>query len=122
MKQSRLIDFRGVTRLVFVFKSIVIKIPRLNFGHTNFLYGCLSNWKERQFYKKFKDVPGFGELIVPTVWCSWFGLIQIQRRAYVLDRNLTQEEIEKFNKVCTDSQGANFGIYNGNLVCIDYGE
>ena len=75
-----MIDGRGATRLVFVFKHFVIKIPRLNYGHTNFLHGCLSNWKEREFYKNFKNIPTtHKDLIIPTFWCSWFGLFQIQR-------------------------------------------
>lgn len=117
-----MINSRGVTRLVFVFRHFVIKVPRLNYGHTNFLCGCLSNWKERQFYKNFKNLPDYGNLIIPTLWCSWFGLISIQKRALKLNRELTLEEIKKFSKVCTDIKSANFGIYNGNLVCIDYGE
>ena len=117
-----MIDSRGVTRLVFIFRHFVIKVPRLNYGHTNFLYGCLSNWKERQFYKSFKNIPTYKDLIIPTLWCSWFGLFQIQKRAEVLNRELTKQEIRRFKKVCTDSQGANFGVYKGKIVCIDYGE
>ena len=42
-----MIDSRGVTRLVFVFKHFVIKIPRLDHGHTNFLYGCLGKLERK---------------------------------------------------------------------------
>ena len=118
-----MIDGRGATRLVFVFRHFVIKIPRLNYGHTNFLHGCLSNWKEREFYKNFKNIPTIHkDLIIPTLWCSWFGLFQIQRRAEVLSRELTKQEIRKFKKVCTDIKKENFGVYEGKIICIDYGE
>lgn len=118
-----MIDGRGATRLVFVFRHFVIKVPRLNYGHTNFLHGCLSNWKEREFYKNFKNIPTtHKDLIIPTLWCSWFGLFQIQRRAEVLSRELTKQEIRKFKKVCTDIKKENFGVYEGKIICIDYGE
>lgn len=103
--------------------SIAIKIPRFSFkNHTNFLYGCLSNWKERQFYRDFKDISGFGDLVVPSLWCSWFGLIQIQRRSKQLGRELTIDEIELMKPICSDIKECNFGIYKGRLVCLDYGD
>ena len=119
-----MIDSRGVTRLVFVFKHFVIKFPRLDHGHTNFLCGCLGNWKERQFYKKFKNILYLTDrnLVIPSIWCSWFGLFQIQKRAQPLNRELTPKEIYRFKNICTDIKKENFGIYNGNIVCIDYGE
>lgn len=115
---------KGITRLVIIFNSFVIKVPRIDHGHVNFLYGCLANWKERQFYKKFKNILYLTarDLVIPSLWCSWFGLFQIQKRAQPLDRELTPKEIHKFKDICTDSKKENFGIYEGRVVCVDYGE
>ena len=117
----------GITRFVFLIGSFAIKIPRFslkmtNYGHSNFLQGCLANWKERMNYIYFKSIPEIQPLMVPSIWCSWFGLIQVQRRAEPLRRELTKVEANIMSKICTDLKSVNFGIYEGNLVCLDYGD
>ena len=111
---------KGVTRIVFVFDSFVIKIPNFLYSHQNFLNGCLSNWSERKFTKDFKDIPYYSYKICPTVFASWFGLFSIQPRAIVLKRELTDEELKDFKYITPETKLVNFGYYEGRLVCLDY--
>lgn len=113
---------KGITRCVFLIGPIVIKFPKfglgsLSQGHINFLKGCVANWNERLVYRYTKSL-----LLAPTLWCSWFGLIQIQKRVKLLDRELTKAEKKTMQKFCSDIKSSNFGIYKGRLVCIDYGD
>lgn len=113
---------QGVTRLVFIFRRFVIKIPNFTVQHDHFLSGCCANWNERKRWKIFhpcNDVD-FGKKIAPTLFCSWFGLIQIQARCEILHRHLSEEEVEYFKDVTTDIKCQNFGYYKGRLVCVDY--
>ena len=114
---------KGVTRIVFLLGPIVIKVPRfglgsLSQGHINFLRGCLANWNERLIYRYTKSL-----LLAPTFWCSWFGLIQIQKRVKPLNRELLKNEEKTMRKFCSDIKSSNFGIDEGRrLVCVDYGD
>jgi len=110
----------GITRTVFVFKNFVIKIPNTRYRHRYFIEGCLANWTERQASKNLKHFPDSYKIIAPTYFCSWFGLIQIQKRAIQLDRELTEEEKEIFSDLTKDIKSDNVGWINDKLVCFDY--
>ena len=119
---NKILNTSGVTRVCIYLGFIVIKVPRINYGHLNFLKGCLSNWKERWWYKNFNDLPS-GKLVIPSFWCSWFGLIQIQARAEKIRKApLRKKEKEIFKDICTDLKSQNFGYYKGRLVCLDYAD
>lgn len=115
---------KGITRKVLLIGKFAIKVPRLFNRHYNFLHGCMSNWKERDFCKKFKDVDFENnkyEFVAPSYFCSWFGLVQIQARCKVNTRELTDEELEFFTELCdSETKPENFGYYKGKLVCLDY--
>lgn len=71
----------------------------------------------------FKNGPKeFKDLVVPSIFCSWFGLIQVQRKVdCLLNRPLTDDEKIKFADVCKeDFKPENFGIWEGRVVCLDY--
>lgn len=117
-----IINRKGVTRIVFIFDRFVIKIPNFLVQHNHFLHGCLANWNERYFYKRWNKTQ-FKLLnkAVPSIFCSWFGLFQIQKRCEVLNRDLTLEEIEEYKYLHNgDIKKENFGYYEGELVCLDY--
>lgn len=117
------IDRKGVTRIVFIFRHFVIKIPNFNHCHQHFLQGCYANWSERVYCKRMKGVEGnkFYNKVAPSFWCSWFGLIQIQAKCTPVLRHLTDEEIEHFKDLHGgDYKKENFGWYKGRLVCLDY--
>jgi hypothetical protein len=116
-----MIDRKGVTRLVFVFDNFVIKIPNFSVQHSHFLAGCYANFKERCYWKSWKGYPPLQDRVVPTLFCSCFGLFQIQARAAILnnDASLNDHEIEYFS-FTTDTKPSNFGYYKNRLVCVDY--
>jgi len=113
---------KGVTRIVFLFKNIVIKIPNFLYCHQHFLQGCYANWSERTFYKNMKLIahPLYHK-VAPSYYCSWFGLIQIQARCKPMLQDLTEEQKKEFEPVCgLDNKKENFGWYKDTLVCLDY--
>jgi len=110
---------KGVTRLVFLIGNYAIKIPNFTVQHSHFLQGCYANWSERMYTKMFKNLPEI-DRVAPTYFCSWFGLISIQQRVTELTRHLSEEEIDYFKHQTTDIKSANFGYFQGRLVCVDY--
>ena len=117
---------KGVTRIVFPIGRYVIKIPNFLVQHDHFLMGCVANYTERKIWKAYRSCQGMPQkdLVIPSSFCSWFGLIQIQHRAVVRanDNHLTDEECEVFKYITHDTKASNFGYYKGRLVCIDYGQ
>lgn len=116
------ISKKGCCRVVVLVGNYAIKIPTF-FNMKLFLYGCYCNWSERNFCKMFKGVDEnvFYNLVAPSLFCSWFGLIQIQKRCVELDRHLTRKEKYKFKDTCGgDYKKENFGYYNNKIVCVDY--
>lgn len=115
---------KGVTRIVFLCKNLVIKIPNYQYSMTNFLKGCNANWSERIYYKTFKNAvfkDNMVDFVSPSYFCAWFGLFQIQKRCEPMWRDLTDKEKAFFEPLCgTDNKKENFGILNGKIVCIDY--
>jgi len=114
---------RGATRLVLKIGEFVIKFPNFTYSHLNFLNGCHANWSERNFCKVFKNYDN-GRLynkVAPSLFCSIFGLIQVQKYCKPLGRELTDNEVEYFKNVQDfDLKSTNFGIYKGRVVCLDY--
>src|SRR6478609_200260 len=115
---------KGVTRIVFLIGNYAFKIPNLSYSHKYFLQGCYNNWAERDYYKKNINAIYDGNLshyAAPSLFCSWFGFIQIQYRCQPCNRDLTEHEKEFFNSLCwADNKKENFGYYKGKLVCLDY--
>lgn len=116
------VDRKGITRIVFVFNRFVIKIPNFIYQHNHFLHGCLANWNERRYTKMWNSCNiDFKNRIAPSIFCTWFGLIQIQKKCLPLERDLTEEEKMYFKPLCgTDIKKDNFGVYKGRIVCVDY--
>ena len=112
---------KGVTRLVFLTGSYVLKIPNFTYSHQHFLNGMYANWSERQFSKSFKNLPEY-EKIAPTIFCTWFGFLSIQKRVESLkfDIKTNLDLREQFKDICEDFKSENFGILNDKIVCIDY--
>lgn len=111
---------KGTTRNVFLCGGWVVKVPCIR-RHLHFLQGCYANWSERRYCKMMKGVDEnvFYDLVAPSVWCSWFGLIQVQRRVSQPIR--PDEDLGKYMDVCSgDCKPDNFGYLNGRLVCCDY--
>lgn len=111
---------KGCTRIVFLIGNYAFKIPNFTVCHMHFLNGCQANWKERDYCLTFQSLEEFRERVVPTLFCSWFGLLSIQRRVTELERDLTEHEVIYFKEQTVDIKRQNFGWFNGKLVCVDY--
>lgn len=111
---------KGITRRVFLIGRYAVKVPRVT-NMLHFLYGCYGNWSERQYCRMMKGVDDnqFYNLVAPSLFCSWFGLIQIQRRVDQPIRD--DEDISYLLEVSGgETKPPNFGYFNGRVVCCDY--
>lgn len=114
------IKFNGITRIVFLIGKWAIKIPNFRYQHSHFLQGCYANWSEYTFCRTMKGLPEYFNKVAPTVFCTWFGLVSVQKRVAELERDLTENETIYFKELTTDIKKENFGYVNDILVCIDY--
>ena len=110
---------KGTNRIVFLIWKYAIKIPNIKNGHLLFLYGCYSNYSERNFCKKFKCVPEFYNKVSPSLFCSWFGLIEIQCRCTPINY-ISEMDLNRLSNVNGESKPNNYGIFKGKIVCVDY--
>ena len=119
------INKQGSTRVVFVFKKIVIKIPSF-VEYKLFLYGLLANVQEYTFSKMNRRDLG------KVYFVSRFGLINIMKKYKVLDWNdweyRKQEIVRIYEKddmkefMLSDLKPQNWGIDEyGEYVKIDFG-
>ena len=117
---------RGCTRIVFVFKKFVIKIPNLLVQYDHFLYGLLANLQEKNMYGKHKD-------LAKVFYCNKLGIFLIMEKAEVVSNDI---DIGEFCDLLTDKykddklkefmlsdwKPSNWGYIRGRLVKIDYGD
>jgi hypothetical protein len=82
--------------------------------------GAMPIWTERTYSKSIVPLHEFFDKVAPTIFCTWFGLLSIQKRALPLDRDLTKEEDDYFMHLTSDRKKENFGYLNGRIVCVDY--
>jgi len=109
----------GITRSVILIGSYAFKFPSVRNGMQMFLEGMLANWKERAFYKQNKTY--YKGRIAESYFCFWFGLLSIQEKLEVSHSELTGDEIEFFNGICTETKPVNFGYdWFGRFKCLDY--
>jgi len=108
---------RGITREVFVFKTVVIKTPSIR-SWKCFLRGLLINMSEAAWGKAW-----FPEL-APVRFSLPGGWLLIMDRVGVLPRVLAPEELNilKNSPIPLLNNSHNFGhLPDGRLVAIDYG-
>lgn len=116
----------GITRIVFVFKNIVIKIPKPFIWH-HFLTGILANMNESNTWKWNSGKYGRGRsyLLCPVIFCSWGGWILVMKK---IDRAFNWNDEGKYNitehvkEFPGDDKITNYGLLNGKIVKFDYGQ
>lgn len=107
----------GTMRRVFIFKDIVIKIP-LN------IKGYLANINEIHNWYKYKS---YRKYLCPIVAHDLLGLVIIMKRVQPIeslddyDIGFMGNMIDNVHPVFNDIKECNFGLLNGKLVKIDYG-
>lgn len=110
------LERKGVTRLVFIFKDFVVKIPNFTCQWNHFLSGLIGNMEEFKTWKYNKS-----ELLCPILWASWGGWILIMKRVEVCTY---EDEIDYTPWVTAgfggDDKPDNYGYLDNKLVKIDY--
>jgi hypothetical protein len=110
----------GCTRRVLLIGRWAVKVA-WGVEHRHFLYGCYANVSERQHCVRLAGDPRAMSMVARSLWCSWFGLVQIQERVSPLLRDLDLCERLRYNELCGgDWKRQNFGMRGGMLVCVDY--
>lgn len=134
----------GITRIVFVFKNVVVKIPNFSYSWRHFLQGLIANINENRAWKwnSGKYETGQSHLLCPVIWCSWGGWILIMAKADMSKwekevmamppiENTDCEKIKESNNQLYkqwidfgfggDDKCDNYGYYQNKLVKVDYG-
>lgn len=104
----------GTTRKCILLGKYAIKIPQFSYGWKTILYGLLGNMQEKQF--------SCLDNTCPILFYIPGGFLSIMPRC----GKLTREQFNNINKddfefIPVENKIDSFGIYNGNIVAIDYG-
>lgn len=104
---------RGASRTVYSYAldpSLVVKVEERS--------GSFSNIREWEYWQENKEYAPMRDWLAPCIAISPCGSVLIQKRAYKLDPKKYPKMIPHF---FTDTKYENFGMIDGNFVCIDYG-
>lgn len=113
----------GTTRIVFIFKNVVVKVPNFCDGWLNFLTGLVANINENQTWKWNSGdyESGKSYLLCPVKWCSWGGWFLVMQRATPCEIGEKIDYIEWMKAgFGGDDKPDNYGWYNYRIVKIDY--
>lgn len=102
----------GMSRTVYtstILPDCVIKIER-GAGH-------FQNVIEWETWQRLKDTP-FARWLAPCEFISPGGSVLVMKKTIPARED---EYLDRMPVFLTDLKRANYGIYNGNLVCHDYG-
>lgn len=73
---------------------------------------------ERYYYKQFKNIEGYNKYLCPSLFCSLFGLIQIQKRC---DEVVDYSKVDSFiTNNFNDIKLQNLGLLGNTIVVVDY--
>jgi len=136
------VNSTGITRIVFVFKNFVVKVPNWHYSWLHFLKGLIGNINESKCWKynSGKCESGKSHLLCPVIWCSWGGWILIMKKADIMrhlsevmamppipdDWHERKKELSERYALWIDAgfggddKCDNYGYYQDRLVKIDY--
>ena len=112
---------KGVTRIVFIFENIVIKIPNFTHSWYHFIKGLLCNMNEHKTWTSHSRK----DLLCPVRWIFPGGwLIIMVKCDPVSCEDYHNMDFSDFiyAELHEDMTPYNFGKLNGNIVKIDYGD
>lgn len=126
----------GVTRTVFEFNSVVVKLPKLTMDFAHFLKGMVANIQESRTYKFHRNTET-GRMLCPVLFAMWGGWFLVMKKADVEKHEwevrsqstdileCRKENESRYKKwiehgVGGDDKCDNYGYLNGVLVKIDY--
>lgn len=107
---------RGATRIVFIFKDRVIKIPNFLDSWMGFLYGFIGNMLEADTWRSTHDAR-----LCPVLAASRYGFWVVMRRADPIHPDDFEFlEDSRYSEFTQDLHESNFGIVDNRFVLIDY--
>lgn len=108
----------GIHRKVFecrIRKDLVVKVED---NEPKYAWRAFANAYEMQFWDDHRMVERVKRWLAPCEWMSQDGLILLQKRVTPLP--LDYKLPDKMPTFLTDLKPANYGLYEGRLVCVDY--
>lgn len=108
---------RGSTREVLLIGRWAIKIPSWR-GYLHFLYGLIANLNEVTWWNGTHD-----PRLCPVLFSLPGGLLIVMPRVNLAHAPVgpTREHLKYFEGLPVELMPRNWGMYNGQLVTVDYG-
>lgn len=106
----------GYNRVVLLIGKWAIKLPNPS-SQRQFILGMACNLKEYETYNESDHDPYLMEIYS----IGYLGLWLVCKRYEVIQRTLTDDEIEDIPMSDLDPKIGNFGYENGHIVILDYG-
>lgn len=107
----------GMTRIVLIFNSFVVKVPKLKYGWKCFLQGILANINEASTWQNHPRK----DLLCPVLWSSWGGWVLIMQNAIPCEDGFKINYYKWIEAgLGGDDKPDNYGVFNSQLVKIDY--
>lgn len=106
----------GYNRFVLLVGNLAIKFPNPR-SQRQFIHGMTCNLKEFEMHQEAKGDPR----LMTIYSIGWIGLWLVCKRYDLLQRRLTEDELEQIPVTQIDGKIGNFGSDNGRIVILDYG-
>lgn len=114
---------KGLTRVVFIFKKFVIKIPNFTTQFDHGRCGILANLNERNYNGKHEC---FAKVYFSSIIGLWVVMEYIDPLPKYLDYKLRDyvygyyKNDPLYTWITEDCKPSNWGVKDGNLIKIDY--
>jgi hypothetical protein len=108
-----------------------IKVPNFRYGWTLFLKGLLANMQERGWWRHWQEGR---HLMCPVLFSDPLGFLVVMPRCEEIKRHLTDDEAMPFFYgvpssetsrgyvgLSVEDKSDSFGLLDGRIVAIDYG-
>ena len=105
---------RGITRTVWLVGPWAIKFPSMRYAGLFFFKGCMANLEETWHWN---DLKHRRYAMAPVIWCGWFGLFLVMKRAEEAPRGTS---FPVYLHGMMDEKPENIGVINGITVWVDY--
>lgn len=104
----------GVTRTVWLIGKYALKFPRLSEWRL-FLLGLLANMQEALFSGTWPE-------LCPVIWSLPGGFLVVMKRAEsISDEDFDNLDKARFKDLPVEMKSDSFGLLNGKVVIVDYG-
>lgn len=108
----------GMHRKVFEFRWRADLVIKVEDNVPRWAWRAFSNAHEMRFWEDHQHYEPVARWLAPCEWMSPDGLVLLQKRTDPLP--VGYEMPKRVPEFLTDLKRANFGLYEGRLVCVDY--